>query len=482
MDQKQRRASCLPHAVPRSSRYSEKERSCNPKAGVEMSTPTTLLDDSDRRTLRRLTLALCLIVSGTVFATLASGVFTWESLLKGGPIAKSAVHFSHKHNAGSLRSASGSTSGPRTNSSGPSGGNAPRSAPKPSSKPPVKPSPKSQPGLYPPASIAADCSTDVTAELQAFFDSVPDGSLVRLKSHGCYLVSVLQVGGHKDLTVDGNGATLKASMLQTKTITRWYDETNLTVRNLTIVGADPTPGVYKPLYHANAGILFSHVINGKILNVEIRNVAGDFVYVGPSHPRAGPDFYPSQNVSIIGLHGSYAGRDGISFAYCEKGLLANSRLTMTGRSAVDLVDINKVWRADDITIEDNQFTHPGTGFLVMGGHGNNLVVRDNVVSRHGLWTKDHGVSGDPNHGFVFANNRSDAASKSPFVILLHNVTDVVISGNSQLFPPPPNGGRTWVLMCDTSNVRVVNNHVTHSIPIRLKPGCVNTDWLQNNNG
>src|SRR5438128_2211751 len=143
MDQKQRRASCLSHAVPRSSRYSEWEQQSQYRKRDADMRNATLLDHSDRRTLRRLTLALCLIVSGTVFATLASGVFTWESLLKGGPIVKSAFHFSHKHKAGSLRSASGSTSGPRTNSSGPSGGNAPRSAPKPSPKPPLKPSPNS---------------------------------------------------------------------------------------------------------------------------------------------------------------------------------------------------------------------------------------------------------------------------------------------------------------------------------------------------
>jgi hypothetical protein len=323
---------------------------------------------------------------------------------------------------------------------------------------------------------------DVTAGLQDFFASVPDGSLVRLKANGCYLISRLAVTSKTNLTVDGNGATLMASLLQNKSVSGWGDDTNLTIRNLTIVGADPTPGVYKPLYHANAGISFGHVINGKILNVEIRNVAGDFVYVGPSHPKAGPDFYPSENVSIIGLKGSYAGRDGISFAYCEKGLLANSTLTMTGRSAVDLVDINWTWRADDITIEHNSFTHPGTGFLVMGGHGNNLVVRNNLVFHHNLWTKNNGVPGDPNHGFVFANNVSDAQSKSPFVVLLHNVSDVVITGNTQPFPRPPNGGRVWVKMCDTSDVRIADNHVTYSVPVRLKAGCTNINWSQANNG
>jgi hypothetical protein len=289
------------------------------------------------------------------------------------------------------------------------------------------------------------------------------------------------VTGKTNLTVHGNGATLKASLLQNRSVAGWGDDTNLTVRNLTIVGADSTPGVYKPLYHANAGISFGHVINGKLLNITVKNVAGDFVYVGATHPQAGPDFYPSRNVSIIGLRGSYAGRDGISFSFCEKGLLANSTLTNTGRSAVDLVDINWTWRADDITIQNNTFTHPGTGFLVMGGHGNNLVVRNNLVISHNLWTKNKGVPGDPNHGFVFANNVSLSESKSPFVLLLYNVTDVLVSGNRQPFPPPPNGGRVWVKMCETSNVRVINNHVTYSIPVRLKAGCTNTNLFEENN-
>jgi hypothetical protein len=441
-------------------------------------------NNSDRKILTTLILTMCLVVTGTIVAGLASGIISWQpiagSLLSSGKIGHHKIHVRNGGSAG--RSSSRSTGSSGTNPGNSPAGNSTNSKPAPSKPAPPSSQPNNRPpAVSPPASLAADCSRDVTAELQSFFASVPDGSLVRLKAQGCYLVSQLGVRGHANLTVDGNGATIKAGVFLPNPVTGWRDELNLTVRDLTIVGADPTPGVYKAPYHANAGIALGHVINGKILNVTVRNVAGDFVYVGPTHPRAGPDFFPSRNVSIIGLHGFNAGRDGISFAYCETGLLAHSTLTNTGRSAIDMVDINYIWRADDITIENNTFTHPGTGFLVMGGHGNNLVVRNNSVHGHNLWAKDKGPPGDPNDGFVFVNNVSDSQTHSPFVILLYRVSGVVISGNSQPFPPPPNGGRVWVEICDTSHVQVVDNHVAYAIPVRQQPGCTNTDWSEQNN-
>ena len=68
MDQKQRRASCLSHAVPRSSRYSEWEQQSQYRKRDADMRNATLLDHSDRRTLRRLTLALCLGIGALVYA------------------------------------------------------------------------------------------------------------------------------------------------------------------------------------------------------------------------------------------------------------------------------------------------------------------------------------------------------------------------------------------------------------------------------
>ena len=62
-----------------------------------------------------------------------------------------------------------------------------------------------------PTSIAADCSVNVTAALQAWLDSLPDGATALLAAGGCYRVDgTPQLIDRNGLTIDGNGSTLRA--------------------------------------------------------------------------------------------------------------------------------------------------------------------------------------------------------------------------------------------------------------------------------
>jgi len=67
-----------------------------------------------------------------------------------------------------------------------------------------------------PASIAADCSRDVQAELSAFIASVPAGATVRFPSGGCYAQGdSIAVRDKSDITIDGNGSTFRSSFENT---------------------------------------------------------------------------------------------------------------------------------------------------------------------------------------------------------------------------------------------------------------------------
>ena len=75
--------------------------------------------------------------------------------------------------------------------------------------------------VTPPASIAADCSTDVTAQLNSWFASLASGTTVSLAQGACYEVATtlnpdsanvyvpLTLDSTSGLTINGNGATFE---------------------------------------------------------------------------------------------------------------------------------------------------------------------------------------------------------------------------------------------------------------------------------
>src|SRR5205823_12558932 len=73
-------------------------------------------------------------------------------------------------------------------------------------------SPPTGPTLTAPSSIAANCSTDVSAALQSWIDSVPDNATIAFPQNGCYRIeSTLRLKDRHDLLLDGHGATLRAT-------------------------------------------------------------------------------------------------------------------------------------------------------------------------------------------------------------------------------------------------------------------------------
>ena len=92
-----------------------------------------------------------------------------------------------------------------------------------------------------PASIAGDCSADVTAQMQNWIDSLPNGSTARLRSGACYdsESDTLLIHDKADFTLEGNGATIhrfhqpSAGGLRQ---VQFLNSTNVAVRHLSIVG------------------------------------------------------------------------------------------------------------------------------------------------------------------------------------------------------------------------------------------------------
>jgi len=96
-----------------------------------------------------------------------------------------------------------------------------------------------------PATMADDCSSDVTGALNAFFAHAPVHSTISLPERACYLVSnsatTLTLQSLSDLTIEGNGATFKQTHYACGSNTRQpilnlKGDTNISFDDLTIEG------------------------------------------------------------------------------------------------------------------------------------------------------------------------------------------------------------------------------------------------------
>jgi hypothetical protein len=160
-------------------------------------------------------------------------------------------------------------------------GGTPTPTPTPTPAPTPTPTPSPAPsGIPVPTSIDATGATDASAALYTWVRSVPDGSTIVFKAGGTYRMDQgLIVNGRRNLTFEGNGATLKSNggTTEVSSLLRVFGATGIVIRNITLVGNSPTPGIYRPGQEGAHGIQIVMGGNIEIANVTIRNTYGDCV-------------------------------------------------------------------------------------------------------------------------------------------------------------------------------------------------------------
>jgi hypothetical protein len=185
----------------------------------------------------------------------------------------------------------------------------------------------------PPATIATDCSRDVAAELTNWIASVPNASTLSFATGGCYRIDgTVFVRSRDSLVFEGNGATFRAVVEAGNGRHHWYLDrgSNLTMRNMTIEGADPTPGTFEVAQEHQHGVNMWHTQGARLENLTIRNVHGDFVYVGHHNGT------PARDVLVLGGHFSGAGRQGVAVTNGERITVDGTYLEKVGNSVFDL--------------------------------------------------------------------------------------------------------------------------------------------------
>jgi len=331
-----------------------------------------------------------------------------------------------------------------------------------------------------PTNIADDCSTDVTPKLTAWFNSVPDNSLLRFGAGACYQIeNVLLVADRRRLTFDGNGATFMAKTDgagQTPpagvTDPRWprrrahwwvLGSTDITLRNMKIVGANPHVGRVDAQFNANyerqAGLVVDRSTRVTLANSTISKVWGDFVTLDGN----------SRDVTIRSNQMKTSGRQGIAIVAASRVVVDGNTLDDIRWGAFDLEPNSAATVLDDIRIVNNLTYHSRWVWFASWGlstNVRNVVVERNTVLGTSL-TLVHVRNLSPEKGrrgpFTFAHNdlRLDAGEAAAFELM--GATQVSIHDN--IVRTTSDTQRTMVRAWESDQLQVHHNDFTGAVKI-----------------
>jgi hypothetical protein len=314
----------------------------------------------------------------------------------------------------------------------------PAGRPKPTPTP--TPTPTPPPGIPVPVSIASDCSVDITAALNAFIASVPDGNTVVFAADGCYrLEQQLLLDQRTNLVLDGNGAELRRTLatppeLQYPTGNRHinvWGGSGITIRDLKITGTNTVPdkragfGSYLPPYEFDHAIALQGVTGATIQDVTIDAVWGDGIFMGQG-PTAGTSNVAATNVSI-----DRNGRQGVSFSRVAGVVLDNVQLLHSRRSGFDFEPAGPGASVSNVEIR-NSYVKAFLKQVAGGGLGDvyDIFFHNNTIADSSAPVIEIlGPEASDRHGWRFYDNFSPNTLGYNEAMHFANVDDIDIQRN-----------------------------------------------------
>jgi Right handed beta helix region len=311
------------------------------------------------------------------------------------------------------------------------GVHAPASTPirPPSPMPTVTPEPVTG-GIAVPASIDATGATDASAALMSFVNSVPDGSTIVFKAGVYRMDQGLGFSDRHNLVFEGNGATLRSNGAGTcgrscsLFLLRGGDK-GITIRDFTLEGNSPTPGVYDPtLEHASA----ITIVGGgqvEIAHVTITGVGGDGLTLTGDTPDwpEGIWFHDSTCAS--------SGRNGVAVVAGRNITVERVTFDESGYSTFDIEPNVDDQGASNVQFLDNTAGTWTNSFLSADGAAGSVVrdvtVSGNTVTGASLLTV---IDLARRQNITFTNNRSSVTAAGPVLRFAH-IDGLTVTGNIQ---------------------------------------------------
>lgn len=308
----------------------------------------------------------------------------------------------------------------------------------------------------PPASIDPTGATDVSAALQSWIASVPDGSTIVFPAGATYRIEeTVYISHRSNLTIDGNGSHTVTTTTGDRTRRHFalISDSNLTIRNLTVKGANPNAGTGDAAYVSSLEAQHGFDIEGSdhllLDHDSVTDVYGDFVYVGMNTSTGVWSSY----VTIENSDLERNGRQGISVTAAQHVFITGNTITQVRRHSIDIEPNGLTWGADDVQIVGNTFGPARLGFVNAGPSGpvNDVTIKNNTLQGLAMGVSDTDQTGARRHGLVMSGNVSNVApgSTDGAVVYLSNIDHVLITGNYQAVQPGRgmDGVKSWAA-CD----------------------------------
>ena len=336
-----------------------------------------------------------------------------------------------------------------------------------------------------PASIPADCSRDVTAPILEWIASVPDNSVLSFAPNGCYRIDGTLVVAHRSgLTFEGNNATFRqvtdgsefgySKRVRTRSVWTFGGSTNLVVRDLTTVGANPHAGrgdlAYQPKFEAQHAYYIQGV-NGMVMDhVAAYDVYGDFVALG-----GGVSNFTVRNSSF-----ARNGRQGWSINGTNIVFEHNS-ITETRRATIDIEPPTPMWPSKNVYIRDND-VGPGRLFFFanVGAAApmDNINIIGNRLHRKAFVMFVAPPKGTRSNYHVIGNVSDGGVSGFGSAMVFKNIEGLEVRGN--VVPTQWSHHLAGVGVSRSSHVSVTGN-TFRGAAAALRDRGDNTDITQSNN-
>jgi hypothetical protein len=289
-----------------------------------------------------------------------------------------------------------------------------------------------------PTSITDDCSADVTQPILDWIASVPDNSTLVFGARACYRVDgTLELTNRSGLEIRGNDSTFQASTTGAPHRAHWrfLGGTGNTLRYMTILGANPSPGTYKAGRQWQHGVDLRGVAAMTIEHVTIIRPYGDGVYVG----KAIPSHTWSSNVTIRYSVIRGTNRQGVAVVAGDGVTIHRNTLRNSTLNAVDIEPNGAAYGARMVAIVGNTVVAPiavGHGdavFAVLGsGPVSSVWIANNTIQGQGGRMAIIAPVGERRSNIAITGNTADTGYSAPgsAAIDFVRISDATVTANT----------------------------------------------------
>ncbi|HLY14277.1 MAG TPA: hypothetical protein VKR24_07980 [Candidatus Limnocylindrales bacterium] len=341
---------------------------------------------------------------------------------------------------------------------GPTPSATPAPTPTPTPVPTPAPTPSPITGISVPATIDATGKTDVIGALQAFINSVPNGSTILFPPSATYLVSTgIQLDGRQNLDLEGQGATIRSTgsnPINSQILLGWGagGNKNITIRGFVLRGGNPSGGT-ATAYHAgqesSEGIAIYRNETGILIDHEtISDEWGHGIYEASNgHVGERPSFVTISNTAI-----ARTGVMGIAIATATDETITADTITDTALYPIDFEDgtsgelLERI-AISNVTITRWSWSKAYSPHAIVGDGSTGMTWQDITIDSVTLQGGPQSIASATTDGAIsfwgsdaktrLSVTRATGVSTPGWAMRFNNVAGLLVTGNTW---PIPAGG------------------------------------------